>query len=308
MPGQCRSIETETRSSRYWLGRFAGSRMGLFVALNIACVWYLIRPSFRKFAVEFIDERDNQRAERAREKNAQAMRAFAAKQVLKEENGLRSERLSPKPLHRIDAMTSPAQPSPCMSCSPPGQAAFGPRLHSAIDLAARVHEPQHRKEPDRCTPYVAHSFGVAMLLSLYGFDEDVVIAGLLHDVLEDQPQCAAELDAFGSRVSELVGWVTERKRDETGQKLPWAERKQAYVERMRSAPPEARAISAADTIHNMQSSLLVLQRGQDPWSRMGGSRELQLKRHETLLTGLRNGWIHPILDHYRDILEQLGAR
>ena len=64
-------------------------RLGLFVALNIACGWYLIRPSFRKFAVAFVDERDRQRAERAREKNAQAMRAFAAKQVLKEAKRLK---------------------------------------------------------------------------------------------------------------------------------------------------------------------------------------------------------------------------
>jgi len=102
-----------------------------------------------------------------------------------------------------------------------------------------------------------------------------------------------------------VEWVTERKFDESGQKLPWAVRKHAYNERLRSAPREARAISAADKIHNMQSTVLVLRRGFDAWAKLSGSRAEQLARFRALLPILRVGWDHAILDHYQFVLDAL---
>lgn len=152
-------------------------------------------------------------------------------------------------------------------------------------------------------------FGVALILSRYEFSEEVVIAGLLHDVLEDQPQCRAEVERFGPEVLGWVEWVSERKYDEHGKKLPWAERKHAYNERMRRAPLEARAICAADKIHNMQSTLLVLERGQDAWAKLSATREEQLARYHDLLEILRAAGDHPILKHYATVLAQLeGAR
>lgn len=182
---------------------------------------------------------------------------------------------------------------------------FNKKLHAAVDLAARVHEAQYRKEPDLRTPYVAHVFGVSLILAQHGFSEEVLIAGLLHDVLEDQPGERAAVESFGLRVVELVEWVTEAKCDKGGNKRPWATRKRAYMERMRSAPPEARAISAADKIHNLQSTLMVILRGHEPWSLLSGSREQQLEHHRALLGVLREGWNHAILDHYASVLVEL---
>lgn len=183
---------------------------------------------------------------------------------------------------------------------------FTTRIHAAIDLAARVHESQYRKEPDLHTPFVAHVYGVALILARHGFGEDVIIAGLLHDVLEDQPGHRADVERFGPEVVTLVEWVTEqRKYDADGKKLPWAERKHAYNERMRSAPPEARAISAADKIHNMQSTLMVIERGHDPWAKLTGTRDEHLDRYRQLLAILRDGWEHPLLEHYCLVLQSL---
>jgi (p)ppGpp synthase/HD superfamily hydrolase len=182
---------------------------------------------------------------------------------------------------------------------------FTPRLHEAIDLTARVHEAQHRKEPDRRTPYVAHVFGVALILARYGFSEEVIIAGLLHDVLEDQPQCRADVECFGPEVLGWIEWVSERKFDDRGEKLPWVERKHAYNERMRRAPLEARAISAADKIHNMQSTIMALERGQDAWAALTGTREQHLERYHNLLEILVVAGDHPILRYYATVLARL---
>jgi len=183
---------------------------------------------------------------------------------------------------------------------------FTPTLHEAIDLAARIHISQSRKDPEWNTPYVAHLYGVATILLQHDFDEPVVIAGLLHDVLEDRPEFSSELSHFLPEVKEWIQWVSEKKRDSDGKKLPWHVRKDDYLEQIRQAPPEAKAIACADKIHNMQSTLLVARRGHDPWAQLQGNRDTQLAFLEKLYTALSAGWDHPILEIYKTLAEELN--
>lgn len=180
---------------------------------------------------------------------------------------------------------------------------FTERLQTALDFAARAHAPQLRKDPDWEIPYVAHVYGVATILLRHGFADEIVVAGLLHDVLEDQPARRDEMELlFGHDTIRLVEWVTEVKTGHDGRKLPWSVRKAAYNERMKSAPTAAKAISAADKIHNIQSSILVLRRGHNPWGKLTGSPAQHFQRYQDLLTILRESWTHPILDHYQSVL------
>jgi (p)ppGpp synthase/HD superfamily hydrolase len=57
------------------------------------------------------------------------------------------------------------------------------RLFNALNFAAIAHDGQKRM--DKITPYIAHSFGVGLILLEFGYPEDVVMAGILHDVAED---------------------------------------------------------------------------------------------------------------------------
>jgi len=186
---------------------------------------------------------------------------------------------------------------------------FTRRIHQAIDLAARAHAGQVRKDPDVEIPYVAHVCAVAYLLAEHGFSEDVVIAGFLHDVLEDRPEFASQVGEFGQKVVELIRQVSERKVDGQG-KIPWKQRKAAYIAHLRTAPPDAKAISCADKIHNMESLLMALERGADVWSSLSAPRHDQLARFEALREALATGWDHPLLGRY-DVLfsalrEKLG--
>lgn len=181
---------------------------------------------------------------------------------------------------------------------------FTLRVHHAIDLAARVHADLIRKDPDVEIRYVAHVYGVALLLTEYSFPEEVVIAGLLHDsdsrvrVLEDRPQFADLVTEFGERVVDLVRQVSEQKRDADGAKLPWKVRKEAFLLRLRTADPEAKAIFCADQIHNMESSLMVLERGADPWINLNARRDDQLAKLQAQREALATGWQHPLLERY----------
>ena len=82
-----------------------------------------------------------------------------------------------------------------------------PTLDRALAVAARCHAGQTRK--DEPTPYIAHPVAVALIVSDFTDDEDVAVAALLHDVLEDVPPSvysAADMTAdFGERVRKY--WV-----------------------------------------------------------------------------------------------------
>ena len=136
---------------------------------------------------------------------------------------------------------------------------FTPRLHAAIALAAKLHEGQFRKDAEQ-TPYVSHVYGVMCILSKYTTDEDVLIAGLLHDVLEDvklpyDEKMKIISDNFGEKVLHIVQGVSEEKdpMEKTDEKETWQDRKNKYLEKLRHERPEVMLVSAADKIHNLIS-------------------------------------------------------
>lgn len=130
-----------------------------------------------------------------------------------------------------------------------------PRFTKAISLAARAHEGQNRKGTP--IPYITHPVAVAGLVAQFGGDEDQQIAALLHDVLEDGgPQFAAEIEReFGTRVLTIVEGCTDGVPDATGQKSPWAVRKQAYITHLASAEVDVLLVSGCDKLSNARAIL-----------------------------------------------------
>lgn len=128
------------------------------------------------------------------------------------------------------------------------------RIERAIKTAAALHRAQVRKGEEKL-PYVTHLFSVFAILLEHTSDEDILIAGLLHDSLEDTPYTAEELEKdFGQRVREIVEGVTEMT-VHSGKKLSWAERKQLYIERLKHARKESAMVAAADKTHNFRAIL-----------------------------------------------------
>ena len=119
----------------------------------------------------------------------------------------------------------------------------------ALDFAARRHAGQRRKGLS-AEPYVNHLTEVALLLAEAsdGKDPELVMAGLLHDTIEDTDTTRAELvEAFGEEVAGLVFEVT----DDTS--LPREERKRRQVRTAPSKSLRARMIKLADKIANLHS-------------------------------------------------------
>jgi (p)ppGpp synthase/HD superfamily hydrolase len=149
---------------------------------------------------------------------------------------------------------------------------LGPRLQRAFRYAAEKHYGQTRKQT--AVPYLSHLMAVASLVLEAGGDEDMAIAALLHDVVEDcggTPRLREVRQQFGSRVGKIVEGCT----DSFGEPQPeWIERKKDYLRQVKHADAETRLVSASDKLHNVRTILAdYRQDGEAIWTRFNGKKE-----------------------------------
>ena len=91
-----------------------------------------------------------------------------------------------------------------------------PRISQAIDVATKAHEGQFRKTGE---PYIIHPLAVKKILEEWNMDEDTIIAGILHDTVEDTPLTLKEIEEqFGKDVAFLVNGVTKLSKARSGMK------------------------------------------------------------------------------------------
>jgi (p)ppGpp synthase/HD superfamily hydrolase len=158
---------------------------------------------------------------------------------------------------------------------------LGPRFLRAFEFAAKKHAKQTRKAST--IPYIAHLMGVASLVLEAGGDEDLAIAALLHDVVEDcggAPMLKEVRRRFGARVAKVVEGCTDT--DKTP-KPPWRARKEDYLRHLAHADADIRLVSAADKLNNVRSILSDYREvGEFVWERFNGGREGTLWYYRSL--------------------------
>jgi (p)ppGpp synthase/HD superfamily hydrolase len=158
------------------------------------------------------------------------------------------------------------------SAGSPRPANLGPRLQRAFHYAAEKHAGQTRKQT--AVPYLSHLMAVASLVLEAGGDEDMAIAALLHDVVEDcggMPLLREIRKQFGMRVAKIVEGCTDAY---VVPKPEWMERKKGYLGEVKHADAETRLVSAADKLHNVRTILAdYRQDGESIWKRFSGKKE-----------------------------------
>ncbi|HEV7594354.1 MAG TPA: HD domain-containing protein [Gemmatimonadaceae bacterium] len=194
-------------------------------------------------------------------------------------------------------------------------------INHALAFAAKHHDRQVRKGTK--LPYLTHPANVAIILTRYGRDNDTVVAGILHDVVEDcvRDGYTREMleqrigDKFGAKVLDAVFAITYRKNDDDGVELSGDDRKADYLERLATASEEARWVCAADKIHNASSIVADLRRTVDRetvWNRFGGGRSGTASWYRQVYDRLREvGFSAPIMTELGqvsgELLELAGA-
>jgi (p)ppGpp synthase/HD superfamily hydrolase len=141
------------------------------------------------------------------------------------------------------------------------------RIDKAVMYAAQAHSGQKRK--NNITPYIFHPCEAAMIASFMTEDEDVLIAVLLHDTVEDTDVTLDDIRReFGDHVAELVAGETEDKMQEMSASDSWMIRKQRSLEHLRTAGRDVKIMWLADKVSNIRSfSDLFYKEGPAMWTR-----------------------------------------
>ena len=153
-----------------------------------------------------------------------------------------------------------------------------PLQESAYKFARKHHKGQVRKGSPR--PYINHCTEVARILNNFGYSEEIIVAGLLHDTVEDTEVTLEDLRReYGEEVSNLVKYVTETRTPG----LSWTKRKVMYIKNLTDAPEGSVAVSAADKLHNVTEMLQDwLKVGDAVFLRFSEGKEKQKWFHRSL--------------------------
>lgn len=181
---------------------------------------------------------------------------------------------------------------------------LSPRFDRALLFASRMHAGQLRKGTG--DPYIAHLLGVTSLVFEAGGDEDLAIAALLHDVVEDcggLPMLREVRRRFGKRVAHIVAGCTDSYSDP---KPPWRERKEQYMKHLRTADADTRLVSAADKLHNARTILTdYREHGESIWGRFQGKREGTLWYYRSLVREFKRRGTNRVVRELQRVVTEL---
>ena len=192
---------------------------------------------------------------------------------------------------------------------------YSDRVNHALAYAAKYHDQQVRK--GLRAPYFTQPANVGIILTRYGQDDATVVAGILHDVVEE---CAREghgglseldrvADKFGAEVVDPLRGVTERRLDDDGVELSADERRADRLARLAAAGPAGRWVVAANALHDAGTLIADLGRTDYPenvWARRNGGRDATVRHFRVLHDALAAGAFDaPIMVELREAVEIL---
>lgn len=154
------------------------------------------------------------------------------------------------------------------------------RLNTAIEFATKKHSGQFRKATT--IPYILHPLEVLQILYSMRADTNLMIAGVLHDTVEDTDTTLDEIkELFGDDVAELVASNSEDK------SKSWDERKQHTIDELASAPKRVKMLIMADKLSNIRSIAYDYEaRGDGLWKRFNAPKEKQAWYYDGILDAL----------------------
>ena len=186
------------------------------------------------------------------------------------------------------------------------------RFVHAVEYARILHI-ERRKGSD--IPFMAHLLGVASLVMgeagqvPFPVTEDMVIAAILHDAVEDHGGALRLEDIrhnFGADVARMVEGLSDTLVEDAHEKEPWEQRKKAYLARLRNEPPDVQLISAADKLYNARAILDDYRKiGAAVWTRFKRGREQQLGYFRGLVEIFKAAGANRIVEELERVVSKL---
>lgn len=128
------------------------------------------------------------------------------------------------------------------------------RFQNALLAAVEFHRTHYRKGGS--IPYISHLMSVTSIVMENSCDEDMWIAALLHDAVEDgggEITLKQIRESFGERVARLIMDCSDDIPGAEGIKAPWIGRKMKFMEKIPTMETASAMIVLADKIHNIRT-------------------------------------------------------
>lgn len=151
-------------------------------------------------------------------------------------------------------------------------------IFEAIEFAKKAHSGQYRKGTK--FPYMVHPLNVGAILIDHQASDEIVIAGVLHDTVEDTDVSLEEIrEQFGDKVARLVEGASEPDKS-----LSWEERKQHTIDYLKTAPADQLLVALADKLDNVTAIRRDYEKhGDSLWSRFLRPKEKQAWYYQSLV-------------------------
>jgi (p)ppGpp synthase/HD superfamily hydrolase len=186
------------------------------------------------------------------------------------------------------------------------------RFSGAIDYARHLHV-ERRKGTN--IPFMAHLLGVASLVMgeagqvPFSVTEDMVIAALLHDAVEDhggEPRLEDIRCNFGAGVARMVEGLSDSFEEDASAKKSWEERKRGYLDRLPQELPDVQLVSAADKLYNARTILDEYRAiGPRVWERFHRGRDQQMWYFHELIKVFKSAGTNRIVDELVRVVAEL---
>ena len=162
----------------------------------------------------------------------------------------------------------------------------------AFNFAYNAHKNTHRKSST--IPYIVHPLDVASTLMKNNAPEHVVIAGLLHDVVEDEDYTLSDIrHEFGDEVAALVDGASEPEKlinADGGKSKTWPERKAHTIEFIKNVDRDMKLLSCADKLANIRDIIRDYDRlGDGVWDIFNASKDSVAWYYISMLDAFGNG-------------------
>jgi len=185
------------------------------------------------------------------------------------------------------------------------------KIKDAIRFSIKTHEVyQKQKRKGKDVAYITHPLTAGIILARAGADEDTVVAGILHDTIEDSPEymkVTQEMIAerFGGEVNKLVLSVTEQDRSRS-----WEERKKESIEHIKDFSYNSILLKSADIISNTSELIDDYERdeGDRVFTRFGAPKEKILEHYQLAIGALLKALpANPLANDLRFVSKKLEA-
>ena len=182
------------------------------------------------------------------------------------------------------------------------------RVKNAIRFSIKTHEIyQKQKRKGKDVAYITHPMTVGIILGMAGAEEDLIIAGILHDTIEDSVE-EKKVDErmlqerFGEKVMRIVKSVSEDKDCHI-----WAERKKRAREKIRKFNHDSLLVKSADTISNVVELIDdYIVHGDETFNRFGGGKEKVIENYLKVMKIIIKKWRgNPLRDDLENLIVEL---